>query len=183
MFAIIILLLLGVTTSQSPITSLIFYTSGSTSDGNMGPRVDTTSTCLVQSQVLGLTCRDTPMMISYTTSQIRNFPTIYNFSVSLPIYNVTGAKMATSWLYSQSTYGMLLAPSSVLNSLYSLEYYTGSVVANTNTTNCNDWTTNSATPFAYGGRVTSPGYPQWFRFYQIKCNLQRERMCLCTVPS
>lgn len=167
------------------INSLIIYNAGSTATGNMGNRSVTTATCAAQAIVLALTCQATPMMLSYTTSQVNDFPTIYNFPPTSPLYSVTNVLVASSWNAAMNTaISASLQATGVFPPTTSV-YSTGGKTATNTLSNCADWAsaTSAPSPRTSRGTATATLYPAWFSGSFTRCNVATARMCLCTSTS
>ena len=159
---------------------------GPTSNGNRGDRATTTAACLAIKPV-GLTCLTTPLMVSYSTSQLSDFPTIYGFSGATNVYgegDPLGGKIGTWSTMFSGAGGTVLDRSlytPVITGLTSLKYATGSTTTGTLSDNCNDWSsTTSPLRNSYGSTVTL--YNTWLRVDSELCTNIRESVCMC-IPS
>ncbi len=161
--------------------SIKFYSSGASSDGLIGDRATTTSVCAARAGVLGLTCLFTPMFLSYTTSPLSDFPSVYAFPPTVPLYSSTNTKVAVSWTAAVD------GPTGLIQSLESAgvfppstgTYFTGTYTPLGLGDTCNDWTTNSALIGGNCGLTTTTSYRQWFNNGNTKCSFILARMCMC----
>jgi len=164
------------------INSLIIYNAGSTATGNMGNRSVTTATCAAQALVLALTCEATPMMLSYTTSQVNDFPTLYNFPLTSPIYSINNTLVSSSWNAAMNTAILASLQATGVFPPTTSVYSTGGKTATNTLSNCGDWAsaTSAPSPRTSRGAATATLYPAWFSGAFTRCNVLTARMCLCT---
>lgn len=168
-----------------PIESLIFFDGGVFDDGNYaggsGGRAIANARCQTVAPLVGLTdCRDSFMMLEYDYSVIGDFPTIYTFSPTVPIYSISGTQIASSWASAISgTLTNSLATAGVFSS--GVFYFTGFQF--TVAGNCINW--QSASGSQIGERGSSDDVDiNWIGAgIGSLCNTFLNRLCACSRTS
>lgn len=159
---------------------LIFFASGFVLQGNLGDRATTTALCASFEGPPG--CIETPMLISYTGDEVKDFPTQYGFDPQDPIYGPTGQLILTSWdliaLGDPYTLSHTLLEAEVFgNPPAHVYFWTGTTTLGAVGGNCNEWTDNVGFSGVAGSILTNQS--DWIDVVQPTCKQYLLQVCVC----
>lgn len=171
-------------TTTVPPTVAYIYIRTTAVGGNFGNRATTTSACSTRATELGLSCTQTFALLSYSgdTIQDKINATIPDFATNIAVpsgnvisENITDALLTNSIGIAQSiqSAGYGATSPDVFTS-----YATGFQYSPTSLQNCNNWTDNTASYFAWLGNKTMTD-ERWMKNTGVSCDTAQHYMCLC----
>lgn len=160
-----------------PPSIILYHANAST--GNIGNRATADARC-VTNKPGGVTQANVRAFISYSTSQIDDFPTVYSVPTNAAIKTSGGTQISANWndFKSSAASGGLSATLQASGIGFAGNFWSGTDGTFQYGFNCNDWTSNSAAVEGFYGSSTAT-YPWiYVSTSNMWCNNSRYLLCI-----
>lgn len=158
--------------------SIVIYHANA-SAGNIGNRATADSRC-VTNKPGGVTQANVRAFISYSTSEIKDFPTLYSVPTNAPIQTTNGTQVSANWndFKASAGSGGLAATLQTSGIGFAGNFWSGTDGLFQYGFNCNDWTSNSAAVEAFYGSSTATFPWIYVSTSNMWCNNSRYLLCI-----